>query len=123
MTCQHPDCTEAATRHITTSLGLDACLCRQHATAAYNKATDFIYDIMPDNRLHACHKTNPTGIPVAWIRYEPNHGFELESTDLYGDGAIINITFCPWCGERLMAEEHEKALNWAGKGNRAGIKT
>lgn len=81
------------------------------------------YEAMPEERPHGCYAVNAAGIPVHWIVYEPNHGYELFSTDAYGDGSIVNITFCPWCGSRLMTTEQELRLNWAGRKNRAGIRS
>jgi len=60
------------------------------------------YETLPENRPHPCTELNLAEIPVAWIEYDQQHGFELVSTNAYGDGSITSINFCPFCGKQLI---------------------
>lgn len=80
------------------------------------------YEKMPDERPHPCHEQNAGGTPVAWIVYEEAYGFSINCTDAYGEGTIVDITFCPWCGLRLQLPEHDRKLSRSGQRNRRSIK-
>jgi len=79
------------------------------------------YQPIPEDRLHSCHEVNAAKVPVAWIIYEPDHGFQIESTDCYGGGTLLLANFCPWCGERLHFPNYDELLSGSGRKNRMGI--
>lgn len=83
---------------------------------------DKTYDVMPEKREHFCHAVNAGGTPVEWVIYDERNGFQLWSTNAYGDGMCAVITFCPWCGEKLMRQEHEEAMSEHNKLTRRGIR-
>lgn len=63
--------------------------------------TCWMYENPPKERLHTCVECNMAGVIVSWIEYDEQYGFQLISTNVYGDGAITEILFCPFCGEKL----------------------
>lgn len=67
------------------------------------------YDPMPNHRIHDCHNVNAAGVPVAWVIYD-KHGPQIETTDVYGNGTIMPVNYCPWCGEVLATPERMAKL-------------
>lgn len=61
----------------------------------------WMYETPPLDRVHMCVELNLAQIPVAWIEYDERYGFQLVSTNVYGDGTITEVQFCPFCGEKL----------------------
>lgn len=62
----------------------------------------WLYEPLPEDRPHPCVELNLAKIPVAWITYEDQYGFELAGTSVYGDGSVTTIKFCPFCGKELI---------------------
>jgi hypothetical protein len=61
----------------------------------------WLYECPPEDRVHRCVDRNDAGLSVAWVEYDPQYGFCLMSTNVYGDGAYADIAYCPFCGEKL----------------------
>lgn len=67
--------------------------------------TGWMYETPPDDRLHTCVERNMAGVVTAWVEYDERYGFELVDTNVYGDGGITKINFCPFCGVKLEKPE------------------
>ena len=64
--------------------------------------TEVVCEKPPENRQHKCVEKNAMEIVVSWIEYDKKYGFFLVSNNLYGDGTVTDIKFCPFCGEKLL---------------------
>ena len=67
----------------------------------YSGNVGWLYETPPDDRIHKCVEKNMAGVPVDWVEYDERYGYFLTSTNVYGDGAVTDINFCPFCGEKL----------------------